>query len=106
MVILQESALEQDFNILPRKNSADSIVITGIEGSNTYAFVPTFEKYYMNIAGIFALKEGQQYTFTVYDGTDDVYRDRIFCTNQDINEYSINDGEYTEAASNNDFIIV
>ena len=106
MIILEESALTQEFNIIPRKNAADKVVITGIEGDTEYLFIPTYTSYYMTVSGIFNLKEGQQYTFIVYDDTDEVHRGRIFCTNQDINNFSINDGEYTETTSNNDFIIV
>lgn len=106
MVILKESGLTQEFNILPRKNAATKIVIKGIEGENEYLFTPTYTSYYMTVSGIFDLKKGNQYTFTVYDDTDDVHRGRIFCTNQSIEDYSINDGEYTETPSNNDYIQV
>ena len=106
MIILEESALAQEFNIIPRVNAADKVVITGIEGDTEYLFTPTYTSYYMIVSGVFDLKEGQQYTFIVYDDTDEVHRGRIFCTNQDINNFSINDGEYTETTSNNDFIIV
>ena len=106
MVILKEQITSQSFKIIPRVNGADSIVITGIEGTTTVAFTPTYFSYYMVIAGIFALKEGQQYTFSVLDGTDIVYKGRIFCTNQAAADFSINTGVYTETVSNNDFIIV
>ncbi len=106
MIILQESALTQEFNIIPRANAADKVVITGIEGETEYLFTPTYTSYYMTVSGIFDLKEGQQYTYTVFDGTDEVHRGRIYCTNQDITDFSINDGEYKETTSNNDFILV
>jgi len=106
MIILQESALTQEFNIIPRANAADKVVITGIEGETEYLFTPTYTSYYMTVSGIFDLKEGQQYTYTVFDGTNEVHRGRIYCTNQDITDFSINDGEYKETTSNNDFILV
>ena len=106
MIILQESALTQEFNIIPRANAADKVVITGIEGETEYLFTPTYTSYYMTVSGIFDLKEGQQYTYTVFDGTDEVHRGRIYCTNQDKTDFSINDGEYKETTSNNDFILV
>lgn len=106
MIILEESALTQEFNIIPRANAADKVVITGIEGETEYLFTPTYTSYYMTVSGIFNLKEGQQYTYTVFDGTDEVHRGRIYCTNQDITDFSINDGEYKETTSNNDFILV
>ena len=106
MIILEESALTQEFNIIPRANAADKVVITGIEGETEYLFTPTYTRYYMTVSGIFDLKEGQQYTYTVFDGTDEVHRGRIYCNNQDITDFSINDGEYKETTSNNDFILV
>ena len=106
MVILKEQSASQSFKIIPRVNDADSIIITGAEGSNTVAFTPTYDLYYMVIAGVFALKQGQQYTFSVMNESNIVYKGRIFCTNQAIDNYSINTNTYTETVSNNDFIIL
>ena len=106
MVILKEQGTSQSFKIIPRVNDADSIIITSPEGSNTVLFTPTYDLYYMVITGIFALKQGQQYTFSVMNETNIVYKGRIFCTNQAIGAFSINTGVYTETVSNNDFIIV
>ena len=106
MVILKEQGTTQSFKIIPRFNDADSIIITGIEGSNTVNFTPTYDLYYMVVSGIFALKQGQQYIFSVMNETNIVYKGRIFCTNQAIGDFSINNGVYTETTSNNDFIIV
>ena len=91
MVILKEQGTSQSFKIIPRVNDADSIIITGIEGSNTVAFTPTYDLYYMVIA---------------MNETNIVYKGRIFCTNQAIGDFSINTNIYTETVSNNDFIIV
>tara|TARA_R110001606_G_scaffold395449_1_gene567752 strand:- start:2077 stop:2397 length:321 start_codon:yes stop_codon:yes gene_type:complete len=106
MVILKEQATSQSFKIIPRVNDADNIIITGLSGSNTIAFTPTYDLYYMVITGIFDLKQGQQYTFDVMNETNIVYKGRIFCTNQAVADYSINAGEYKETVSNNDFIIL
>mgnify|MGYP003634980013 FL=1 len=106
MVILKEQATSQSFKIIPRVNDADSIIITGLSGSNTVTFTPTYDLYYMVITGIFDLKQGQQYTFDVMNETNIVYKGRIFCTNQAVADYSINKGQYKETVSNNDFIIL
>ncbi|QDP51069.1 MAG: hypothetical protein Unbinned3907contig1000_12 [Prokaryotic dsDNA virus sp.] len=106
MVILKEQGTSQNFKIIPRVNQADSIVIKGITGSTTYSFTPTYDLYYMVVEGTFALKEGQQYSFEVKNGTEIVYKGRIFCTNQTISDYTINSGQYTQTTSNNDFIII
>ena len=106
MVILKEQATAQSFKIIPRVNDADSIVITGLSGSNTVAFTPTYDLYYMVITGIFDLKQGEQYSFDVMNETDIVYKGRIFCTNQAVDNYSINTNEYSQRVTNNDFIIL
>jgi len=106
MVILKEQGTSQSFKIIPRVNDADSIIITGIEGSNTVAFTPTYDLYYMVVSGIFTLKQGQQYTFSVMNESNIVYKGRIFCTNQAVADFSINTNIYKETVSNNDFIIV
>ena len=105
MVILKEQITSQSFKIIPRVNDADSIVITGIEGTNTVAFTPTYFSYYMVIAGIFALKEGQQYTFSVMKETDIVYKGKLFCTNQVIKDYTVNQSEYIQRVTTNEFKI-
>ena len=106
MIILKETTNNQEFKFLPRKNTATSLVIKGVEGSNTYNFTPTFDSYYMVASGVFNLKENQQYSLTVLDESEVIYKDRIFCTNQAVDSYSINKNEYKETSSNNDFIII
>tara|TARA_R110001606_G_scaffold51512_1_gene128188 strand:- start:473 stop:793 length:321 start_codon:yes stop_codon:yes gene_type:complete len=106
MIILKEISTTQEFKIIPRANEATSIVIKGSEGSETISFTPSFYSYYMVVSGIFNLKEGRQYSFDIMNNSDIVYKGRIFCTNQDINNYSINNGDYTETSSDNDFIIL
>tara|TARA_R100000664_G_scaffold34181_1_gene54752 strand:+ start:1546 stop:1866 length:321 start_codon:yes stop_codon:yes gene_type:complete len=106
MIILKEQVASQTIKIIPRVNQADSIVIKGIEGSTSYEITPTFDRYFMVITRAFTLKENQQYSFDVKNGTEIVYKGRIFCTNQTISDYTINNNVYTERTSNNDFIII
>jgi len=107
-MILQESALSQTFKIIPSYLGATSMVIkdksSGI--SVTYAITPTTDRYYLVISKIVNLVEGRNYTLTVLNGTTEVFRGKIFCTNQTISDYSINDGTYVQHTSNNDFIIL
>jgi|TARA_R100000655_G_scaffold43604_2_gene80016 hypothetical protein len=106
MIILKEQGTSQTFKVIPRVNQADSLVIKGLEGSTSYSITPTFDRYFMVITGTFTLKQGQQYSFDLKNGTEIVYKGRIFCTNQTISSYSINNSTYTERTSNNDFIII
>jgi hypothetical protein len=63
---------------------------------------------YMKLTGSFALKEGRQYLFRVKDGTTEIYRGLIFCTDQTaLDKYFINSGEYvTQDNYDNDFIVL
>tara|TARA_Y100000401_G_C8326015_1_gene228380 strand:+ start:27600 stop:27956 length:357 start_codon:yes stop_codon:yes gene_type:complete len=71
-----------------------------------------FNQYYMqlNIVSMnnFSLKEGTFYDLIVYGGNADevIYKDLIFCTDQNIEDYSINEGEYIEHESTNEYIVL
>jgi hypothetical protein len=107
MIILREEATSQTFNIIPRYYTADSMVITN-ETSGvdvTYAITPTQTDYYLTISKIVTLVEGNFYTLEVLNGTDVVYKDKIFCTNQVVGSYTINNDEYTEHPTDNDYIV-
>jgi len=63
---------------------------------------------WLTIADIFALNEDNFYSIDVFDSSDDtlIFRGKIFCTNQENANYTINNGEYTEDDSkDNDYII-
>jgi len=115
-IILKEQAGSQTFKIIPRSYTADSMNIKGQEGTTNYLITPTRVDFddtvdasglYMSIAKIVSLKEGQQYRLTVLNGSDVVYEDMIFCTNQTIGngDFTINNGEYTDRSTDNDYVI-
>ena len=106
MIILKSSGLAQTFNVIPRRYTADSMDIKGSEGTTSYSIASIQDGRYLTFDKIVTLVEGQFYTLTVLDGTDIVYSGRIFCTNQTVANYTINNGEYVETTSNNDYIIV
>ena len=82
--------------------------------------IPSAQKVgnYLEIIALFTLVENRFYALTIYNGIlnltdlDIIYKDKIFCTEQFINQntnnqYSINNGEYiSEEAGNNDYIII
>jgi hypothetical protein len=61
---------------------------------------------YLEVTDIVALKEGRFYELVVKNGSTVIYKDRIFCTNQTVSTYSINNGVYVENTTNNDYIII
>ena len=114
MIVLTDSASSQSFTVIPRSYTATSIVIVeeGTDVDTTYT--PTFSRVdydgtvdaegtYLKIAGIVTLEQDKFYTLTVYNNTDIIHKNRIFCTNQ--STYSINNGNYTQNTTSNDFII-
>jgi hypothetical protein len=68
---------------------------------DTYLYVGTF---YSNYDLVLDLKEGNFYNITFLNGDTVQYKDRIFCTNQQVT-YSINKDKYISNSSNNDFIV-
>jgi hypothetical protein len=108
MIVLQQSVSDQTFLFIPRVYEATSMVISD-EGENTTATIaitPTVSTYYLSVTATVTLVEGRSYTLEVLNGTDVVYRDKIFCTNQDIDTYSINNGEYVSNSTDDDFVII
>ena len=108
MIILKEQSTSQTFYVIPREYNATSMTFTHEETGIvlTYSITPTQEEYYMKITKIVALKEDHFYTLKVLNGTDVVYRDKVFCTNQTIStSYSVNNNEYVQNSSNNDYVI-
>ena len=118
MIILQQSVSSQSFLVIPRSYTADSIDIEE-EGTDVVTnYTPTFSRVdyndttdatgtYLKIVDTFTLVEDKFYKLTVKNGSTVIYKDRIFCTNQTGTslEYSINNGEYVDNATDNDFII-
>ena len=107
MIILEEIGTAQTFKIIPRELVADSMVILNelTDVSETYAITPTVDRYYLVIDEVLNLKEGNFYTLEVKNGSEIVYKGKIFCTNQSISTYSVNNNEYTNVTTDNDFII-
>ena len=66
---------------------------------------------YLTISHPFSLVEGRYYDLTILAGSKVIYLDKIFCTDQVINQesnkyYSVNKDEYISQPSNNDYIII
>ena len=106
MIILEEIGTAQTFKIIPRELFADSMVILNelTDVSETYLITPTVDRYYLVIEEVLNLKEGNFYTLEVKNGSEIVYKGKIFCTNQSISTYSVNNNEYTSYSSTNDYV--
>ena len=65
----------------------------------------SLNKYYLETSMVFDLLENTFYNLTIKNYDEIVYKDKVFCTNQDIVDYTVNKNEYVSNATNNDFII-
>ena len=106
MIILQETGIAQEFKIIPRELVADSMILASETTGEavTYVITPTIDRYYLVINEIVALKENNFYTIEVKNASEIVYKDKIFCTNQTVSDFSVNNNEFTTYSSDNDYI--
>lgn len=108
MVILTTSLGEQSFYFISRSNTIDGMFLRD-EQENTEIDVAinvlALLDYTNIITANFALKENHFYMLELRDGNNVVFRDKIFCTDQSIVTFSVNNGQYTVNSTTNDFII-
>ena len=108
MIILQEVGTAQSFSFIPRSDSYNTLQITDEQTgvtSNVTITSSVVGQYYHTITATFSLKENHYYTLTLKQNTNIVYKDKVFCTNQSIPTFSVNNGQYIVNTSNNDFIL-
>ena len=108
MIILQEVGTAQSFSFIPRQDTYSTLQITDEQtGVTTNVTITTnvIGQYYNTITATFSLKENYYYTLTLKQNTDVVFKDKVFCTNQSIPTFSVNNGQYIVNTSNNDFIL-
>ena len=109
MVILQQSATEQSIRFIPRTSTYDGLFITD-DQTNTEVQVTIASSvqgdYFDTINATFSILENHFYNLEIRNGNTVVYKDKIFCTNQAVDSYSVNEGKYTSIPSNNEFIII
>jgi hypothetical protein len=107
MIILKELNTAQNLYATIDGVEADAIVLRDEETNTEETIVCVFsiDKYYAVTNLVFPIIENKFYTLTILNGTDVVYKDKIFCTNQIIEEFSINNNVYTQRTSDNEYII-
>jgi hypothetical protein len=107
MIILREQGTAQSLTFIPRVMAATTIVLrnetTNVE--TTIAATFSLSNYYLTTTTIFNLKENTFYNLTIKNGTNVVYKDIIFCTNQANDTYTVNQNQYVANVTNNEFKI-
>ena len=88
-------------DILFNGNDLVKYIIRVENDNGTFITSPCIETY--ETSNVFEfLKEDRFYNLTVYNNTDIMYKDKIFCTSQ--TDYSINNDSYIQRETNNDYI--
>lgn len=113
MIVLQESASAQNLDFIPREFTSGATYNVTIvnEQTNTEVYnenVNTVTKnlYYKRLNDTFTLEQDNFYMLTVKSGSDVIFKDKIFCTNQTISDYTVNNSQYTEQETTNEFIFI
>jgi len=109
MIVLKELNTAQTFSCTPRRAIFDTIQIHS-EAENTTVNITEFLSvgvgYYINVTATFELREGFTYTLKLLSDGDVVFYDKLFCTNQEINTFSVNKDQYVTHATTNNFIVI
>lgn len=133
MIILKEQNQAQTIKFIPRIYSADILVLRNETTNVSTTYNPTFttDGYYLKCDLVLDLKENTFYNLTVLKSnftadnnivtvdsdilTADmtqlnnqnyiVYKDKIFCTNQNKDDYTVNKNQYVANATTNEFKI-
>lgn len=107
MIILREQNTAQSITFIPRVMSATTIVLrnetTNVE--TTIAANFTVSNYYLTTTNVLALKENTFYNLTIKNGSNIVYKDKIFCTNQVVEDFTVNENQYVANVTTNEFKI-
>jgi len=118
MIILQSSTNAQTFSFIPREYTQGTTYSIKIkdESSNSEAFTATTTTftavdYYYQYSASFVLnsktlKQNTMYMLEIKDGNNVVFKDKVFCTNQNVTTYSVNNSAYTSNTIANDFIVL
>ena len=108
MIILTTSTSEQTFVFIPRSHVFDYVGITDDQTGVTTqitGYTHTVGDYYDTLEAKFNLVENHFYDLVVVNGAVVVYKDRIFCTNQNVNTFTVNNGQYVSNSTTNEFIV-
>lgn len=111
MKILTTSTDAQEMTIIPRSYPALIDIRLRDESTNTVTLIEdvstTTDKGYLIFSTAYSLTENVFYELTILSGSDVIYKDKVFCTDQVIANYTLNENEYiTENTYDNDYILL
>lgn len=112
---LTTSTSSQTLSFIPRVyvSSATMKIRDEVKNTTTSSAVSlTHALGYSSLSHAFSLAEGKYYELTILSGSNVIYRDKIFCTDQTIDQdtnsyYTINESQYTQEDSyDNEYITI
>lgn len=107
MILLKEQEGVQTLKLAINGCTATSIVLvdeeTDVETEIQCEFY--ISAYYIEINVVLDVKENKYYTVKVKNDNEVVYTGLAFCTNQTIEDYTINKDAYIQHTTDNEFII-
>jgi len=89
-----------DIKIIPRKDATNVDVVIYNEStkeSNSYSVTTLYLSNYMVLSDVFLFAENGQYIIEVFNSNELIYRDKIFCTSQQLDKYDINSDRFVQA---------
>lgn len=108
MIVLTTDTEPQSFVFIPRSSSFNTVIITD-DQTNVPVTIEDWDfvegEYYSTLEAQFNLVENHFYNLVIKDGSNVVYRDRIFCTDQSLVQFSVNNGKYISSTTSNTFIV-
>ena len=108
MIVVKEQLTSQTFDFIPRYGTPVTLELTG-ENTNVHVSVAgtfTAGDYVYQFTAILPTEENRFYWMVLKDANGDlVLKERIFCTNQPIDTFSVNNGGYISNQTTNDFIM-
>tara|TARA_R110002012_G_scaffold309731_1_gene516947 strand:+ start:452 stop:808 length:357 start_codon:yes stop_codon:yes gene_type:complete len=116
MIILKVDTNPQSFKFIPRSKIYDGLYLhdesenkttqVAIDSNSSNDYYETITATFHTTSPAFDLVENRFYRLLIKNGSDVVYRDRIFVTNQtDLENFTVNENVYNSNASTNEFII-
>lgn len=115
MIILKVDTNPQSFKFIPRSKTYDGLFLTDestnvetqvtINSQSTNDYYETITATFHTTSPAFTLVENRFYKILIKNGTDIVYYDRVFVTNQNVSTFSVNNNVYNSNSSTNEFII-
>ena len=109
MIVLTTSNSAQTFSFVPRKTGYNTMqIIDEIENTTETVSITSSVAgdYTHSITDTFDLVEGRSYLLVLKNGSNIIYRDKIYCTDSPLTNFSVNYNQYTSNVSNNEFIVI